>query len=230
MAFLPAIRAAWPHTIPIMTGYICMGAAFGILLESQGYNFLWAAFMAVTIYAGAMQFVAVGILSAPFAPLSAVLVTLMVNARHVFYGFSLFDRFKGYGRGKAYMIFGLTDETFSLLCGVPPPPGLDEGDFYLAMTGLNHLYWIIGCTLGAFLGSSLSFDPRGIDFVMTALFTAIVVEQLRAHQNRIPALIGFLAPALSLLLFGPDHFMPPAMTLVVLALSMARRRLEGSFS
>lgn len=225
-AIAAAVKAAWPHTIPVLTGYIFMGGAFGILLQSQGYNFLWAALMAVTIYAGAGQFVAVGILGGAFAPLSAVLITLMVNARHVFYGFSLLDRFKEYGRARAYLIFGLTDETFSLLCSVPPPPHVSGRDFYLAITVLDHLYWISGCTLGAIAGSSLTFDPRGIDFVMTALFAAILVEQLRTPRNRVPALIGFVGPALCLPVFGPGHFMIPAMGLVVLGLSMARRRLE----
>ena len=224
--FTDALKAAWPHTVPVLTGYLFMGAAFGILLQSQGYNYLWAALMAVTIYAGAGQFVAVGILSGPFAPVSAMLITLMVNARHVFYGFSLLDRFKKYGRAKAYLIFGLTDETFSLLCSASPPPHIRPRDFYLAITILDHLYWISGCTLGALAGSRLSFDPKGIDFVMTALFVAIVVEQLRLPQNRVPALIGLLGSAACLVIFGPNHFMLPAMALVALGLSAARKHLE----
>lgn len=219
-------RAAFPYTIPVMTGYLFMGAAFGILLQSQGYNYLWAALMAVTIYAGSGQFVAVGILSEPFAPLNAMLITLMINARHVFYGFSLLDRFKGYGKSKAYLIFGLTDETFSLLCSAAPPPGVEPRAFYLAITILDHIYWISGCVIGAVVGSRLSFDPKGIDFVMTALFVAILVEQWRLPQNRLPALIGLGGTAICLILFGPQHFMLPAMALVVLALSLGRGFME----
>jgi 4-azaleucine resistance transporter AzlC len=204
-----------------------MGSAFGILLESQGYNFIWAAFMAMSIYAGAGQFVAVGILGAPFAPLSAIMITLMVNARHIFYGFSMLDSFKKYGKSKAYMIFGLTDETFSLLCSTAPPPEVPERDFYLAITILDQLYWISGCTLGGLLGSRLTFDPKGIDFVMTALFAAILVDQWRAPQNRVPAMIGLVGPSLCLMLFGPNNFMIPAMIVVVLGLSLARKRLES---
>ena len=219
-------RAAFPYTIPVMTGYLFMGTAFGILLQSQGYDYLWALLMSITIFAGAMQFVAVGILSDSFAPLSAFLITLMVNARHVFYGFSMLDLFKSCGRVRPYLIFGLTDETFSLLCSLPPPPGISRGSFYLAITLLNHSYWISGCVIGALLGSRLSFDPKGIDFVMTALFVAIFVEQWRQPQNRPPALIGLGGTALCLVIFGPTHFILPSMGLVVLALTLGRSFME----
>ena len=223
-------KAAFPFTIPVMTGYIFMGMAFGILLQSQGYNYLWALLMSVTIFAGAMQFVAVGILSEPFSPLSAFLITLMVNARHVFYGFSMLDLFKDCGRAKPYLIFGLTDETFSLLCTLPPPAGVSRGGFYLALTLLNHSYWISGCVIGAILGSRLSFDPKGIDFVMTALFVAIFVEQWRLPRNRPPALVGLFGTALCLIIFGPNHFILPAMGLVVLALTLGRSYMERRLS
>ena len=219
-------RAAFPFTIPVMTGYLFMGMAFGILLESQGYGYLWALLMSVTVFAGAMQFVTVGILSDPFAPLSVFLMTLMVNARHVFYGFSMLDLFKDCGRAKPYLIFGLTDETFSLLCTLPPPPGVSRGSFYLAITLLNHSYWISGCVIGALLGSHLSFDPKGIDFVMTALFVAIFVEQWRRPQNRPPALIGLGGTALCLMVFGPGHFILPSMAVLVAALTVGRDFME----
>lgn len=213
-----------------MTGYLFMGAAFGILLQSQGYNYLWALLMSVTIFAGAMQFVAVGILSEPFSPLSAFLMTLMVNARHVFYGFSMLDLFKDCGPAKPYLIFGLTDETFSLLCTLPPPPGVSRGGFYFALTLLNHSYWISGCVIGALLGSRLAFDPKGIDFVMTALFVAIFVEQWRRPHNRPPALVGLFGTAICLIIFGPNHFILPAMGLVVLALTLGRSYMEKRLS
>lgn len=219
-------KAAFPYTIPVMTGYLFMGMAFGILLQSQGYDYLWALLMSVTIFAGAMQFVAVGVLTEPFSPLSVFLLTLMVNARHVFYGFSMLDRFKGCGRAKPYLVFGLTDETFSLLCTTAPPPGVSRSGFYLAMTLLNHSYWISGCVIGALLGSRLTFDPKGIDFVMTALFVAIIVEQWRLPQNRPPAVVGFFSTALCLVLFGPNHFILPAMGLLVLLLTLGRAFME----
>lgn len=224
-----AFRAAFPHTIAVMTGYLFMGMAFGILLQSQGYSHWWALFMSVVIYAGAMQFVAVDVLTSPFAPFSAFVLTLMVNARHVFYGFSLLDIFKGFGRLKGYLIFGLTDETFSLICSVPPPPAISRDRFYLALTILDHIYWISGCTLGAFLGSRFSFNTRGIDFVMTALFVAILVEQWRQSRNRPPALVGLAATGLCLFLFEPENFILPAMALVVLLLILGRSFMEGRF-
>lgn len=223
------LKAAFPHTIPVMTGYLFMGAAFGILLESQGYNFLWAALMSLTIYAGAGQFVTVGLLAAPFAPVSAFLIILMVNARHVFYGFSMLDRFREAGRAKPYLIFGLTDETFSLLCSVPPPPGISPNAFYLAITLLDQSYWVVGCVTGALVGSSLSFNPAGIDFVMTALFVAIFVEQWRSVRNRIPGLIGLLGSTACLAVFGAGHFILPAMAVLVIALTVGRGPVENRF-
>lgn len=221
-----AIKAAFPPTIPVMTGYLFMGSAFGILLQSQGYGWPWALLMAVTMYAGSGQFVGVGILTSAYNPLNAVIITLMVNARHVFYGFSMLDRFKAFGRVKPFLVFGLTDETFSLHCSVTPPPGLPQRRFWLALTELDHLYWVTGCTAGALLGSQLTFDPRGIDFVMTALFVAIVTEQLRDRRNAWPAAIGLVCPALCLALLGPDNFMLPAMAAVAGCLTLLRRKLE----
>ena len=225
-ARLGPFQAAFPYTVPVLTGYLFMGMAFGILLQSQGYGCAWAALMSLTIFAGAMQFVAVGILCEPFAPLSAFLITLMVNARHIFYGFSMLGPFKSCGKAKSYLIFGLTDETFSLICSTTPPPGINRSSFYLAITLLNHSYWIGGSVIGSLLGSYLVFDPQGIDFIMTALFVAIFVEQWRQPINRPPALIGAIGTALCLFVFGPDHFILPAMCLVVLALTIVRSLME----
>lgn len=218
--------AAFPYTIPVMTGYLFMGMAFGILLETRGYGPAWAGLMSVLIYAGSMQFVAVNVLAEAFAPLAAFFLTLMVNARHVFYGFSLLDKYRGLGRIKPYLVFALTDETFSLLCSIPPPAGLNRGAFYLAVSALNHSYWITGCVTGALLGASLSFDVQGLDFVMTALFVAIFVEQWRSPRNRRPGLAGLAATALCLAIIGPRHFILPAMALLIAGLSVSRRALE----
>lgn len=221
-----ALKAAFPHTIAVMTGYLFMGAAFGILLASQGYSFLWAGLMSITIFAGSMQFVAVNLLAGPFAPLSAFIMTLMVNARHIFYGFSMLDKYKNVGRARGYLMFGLTDETFSLLCSIAPPPGINRTAFYLSVTFLNHCYWITGCIAGGLLGAGLSFNVQGIDFVMTALFVAIFTEQWRQRENRLPALTGLFGSAICLAIFGPSHFILPAMGTLVAALTFGRPQLE----
>ncbi|MCL2112224.1 MAG: AzlC family ABC transporter permease [Clostridiales bacterium] len=221
-----AIKAAFPYTIPVLTGYLFLGIAFGVLLQSSGFGFLWAGFMSVTIFAGAMQFVAVSLMTEPFAPLSVFLVTLMVNARHLFYGFSMLEKLRGIGKYKPYIVFGMTDETFTLLYSTEPPKDVSRGTFYFFITLLNHCYWIGGGIIGALLGSQLRFDMTGIEFVMTAFLTAIVVEQLRAKHNRIPCIIGLVASAICLLVFGPERFLLPAMAALIVVLTIARSPLE----
>jgi len=220
------VRAAFPYTIPVLTGYLFMGMAFGMLLASKGYGALWACLMAVFIFAGSMQFVAVGLLAAGFDPLTSFLMTLMVNARHVFYGIPMLERFKHYGKAKYYMIFGLTDETFSLLVSTKPPPGVSEKWFYFSITALDHSYWIAGCTLGGLLGSALPINTRGIDFVMTALFVVIFLEQWKEKKNRTPALIGLGVSVLCRVVFGPQWFILAAMVVLVLIFVLARNPLE----
>ncbi|MGD9559617.1 MAG: AzlC family ABC transporter permease [Oscillospiraceae bacterium] len=221
-----AVRAAFPHTIPVLTGYLFMGMAFGILLASKGYGALWAFFMALFIFAGSMQFVAVALMAGGFDPLSAFLLTLMVNARHIFYGIPMLERFKHYGKARFYMIFALTDETFSLMCSTQPPPGVDEKRFYLSIAALDHSYWVTGCTLGGLIGSAMPVNTTGIDFVMTALFTVIFIEQWRQKQNRTPALIGLGVSVLCRVVFGPQWFILAAMAVLVLIFSLGRTPLE----
>jgi 4-azaleucine resistance transporter AzlC len=220
------ISAAFPHTIPVLTGYIFMGAAFGILLAGKGFGPIWAFVMALTIYAGSGQFVAVGLLASGFDPFSIFLVTLMVNARHVFYGISMLERFKGYGKSKYYMIFALTDETFALHCSAKPPAGMNAERFYLAISVMDHLYWIIGCTLGGIIGSALPINTTGIDFVMTALFVVIFLDQWKQKQNRTPALIGLGAAIICRLVFGPDWFILACMAVLVVIFSLFKKPIE----
>jgi 4-azaleucine resistance transporter AzlC len=220
------VAAAFPHTIPVLTGYVFMGMAFGILLASKGYGALWAFAMAVTIYAGSAQFVAVGLMAAGFDPLGAFLVTLMVNARHVFYGVSMLERFKSYGKAKLYMIFALTDETFALHCSAKPPKGMSEERFYLAISVLDHLYWIVGCTVGGLIGGAMSINTLGIDFVMTALFVVIFLDQWKKKQNRTPALIGLGASIVCRLVFGPNWFILACMAALVILFSLFKKPLD----
>ena len=222
-----ALRAAFPHTIPVLTGYLFLGFAFGVLLASKGYHVGWAILMSIVIYAGSMQFVAIELLCAPFDPLGAFFMTLMVNARHLFYGVAMIETFRSFGREKPYMIHTLTDETFSLMCSAKPPEGVDQRRFRFFIAMLDQLYWIAGCTLGTVVGSAIVFDSTGIDFVMTALFVVIFVEQWQQRSGRIPALIGVGGSALCLLVFGPDNFLLPAMALILTVLLGARRSLEG---
>ena len=204
-----------------------MGMAFGILLVSKGFAPVWATIMALTIYAGSGQFVAVGLMASGFDPLGAVLVTLMVNARHVFYGISMLERFKKYGKAKYYMIFALTDETFALLSSVQTPAGLDEEKFSLTISILDQSYWVLGCTLGGLIGSAMPINTTGIDFVMTALFVVIFLEQWRVRANRTPALIGLGVSILCRLVFGPEWFILASMAVLVVVFSLSRSRLEG---
>ncbi|MGL4208041.1 MAG: AzlC family ABC transporter permease [Candidatus Adiutrix sp.] len=222
----PTIKAVFPKTIPVMAGYLFMGAAFGILLDSVGYDFKWAALMSLLIYAGSMQFVAVNFFIEPIALSSVFLLTLMVNARHIFYGFSMLEKYKGMGTCKPYLIFSLTDETFTLLSTTTVPKTLGPKHYYLTLSLMNHLYWITGCTVGGLFASKLNINIEGLEFVMTALFVAIFVEQLRNPANHIPALTGLAAPGLCLMLFGPTQFIIPSMVLMVILLTFLRPVIE----
>lgn len=222
--------AAFPHTIPVLTGYVFMGMAFGVLLASKGFGSGWAFLMGVTIYAGSGQFVAVGLMASGFDPMAAFVVTLMVNIRHLFYGISMLGRFRPYGKAKWYMIFALTDETFALHLSANPPEGMKEEKFYLVISILDHIYWIVGCTLGGILGSALSISTTGIDFVMTALFVVIFLGQWKQKQNRTPALIGLGASLVCRVIFGPDWFILASMAAMVVIFSLFKKPISQELS
>lgn len=223
---MKALKAAFPYTLPVMTGYLFLGMAFGILLDSKGYPFGWAILMSVFIYAGSMQYVAINLLTMAFNPVNAFLMTLMVNARHLFYGLSLLGKYSETGKKKPYLMFGLTDETFSILCATNPPQGVDRGWFMFFVTLLNQSYWITACALGGVLGSMVSFNTKGIDFVMTALFVVIFLEQWKSQKQHAPALIGIGTTVLCLLIFGPNQFIIPSMALMIAVFSVFRKPLE----
>lgn len=223
----PALRAAFPHTLPILTGYLALGIAYGILLSAKGYGVGWAFLSSLCIYAGSMQFVAASMVTLGFHPLSACLMTLMVNARHIFYGVSMLERYRGIGKCKPYLIFGLSDETFSLVCSTDPPEGISRSWFYLWITLLNHSYWVAASVIGSMIGSWISFDTAGIDFVLTAMFVVIFLDQWRTTKRHGPVLIGLGASLLCLLVLGPDDFLIPSMLLMLVIVTLFRRRLEG---
>lgn len=221
-----ALKAAFPFTIPVLTGYLFLGTGFGILMNSKGYDLGWTILMSVCIFAGSIQYVAVTLLTSVFNPLYALLLTLLINARHLFYGISMLERFKGAGRLKPYLIFGLTDETFSLLSTTDPPEGIERKWFMFFVTLLDHSYWVIGSAIGGLLGYIINFDTKGIDFVLTALFVVIFINQWKESKNHIPALMGAAATVLCLILFGQTNFMIPSMILILALLTLIRSRIE----
>ncbi|MBC8535847.1 AzlC family ABC transporter permease [Feifania hominis] len=222
-----ALRAAFPHTIPILTGYLVLGTAFGILITTAGFSIWWAIGTSVFIYAGGVQFLAVSLITLGVSPLYAFLMSIMVNARHLFYGMSSLETFRGTGRYKPYLIFGLTDETFSVICSAKPPEEVDRTLFYFYVTLLDHLYWIGGSAIGGLAGGFLSgLDTTGFDFVLTALFTVIFLNQWRATQNHLPAVVGVAATVLCLVLFGADRFLLPAMGLILLVVTLMQKPMR----
>ncbi len=221
------LRYAFRQTVPVLCGYLFLGLAFGLLLQQAGYGWPWAVLTSVIVYAGSMQFVLVGLLGGGFASLlSVALTTLSVNSRHLFYGLSFLETFRKMGRAKPYMIFSLTDETYSLLCSLQPPKELDADRVRLYIALLDHAYWVAGSAAGAILGSVLPFDLTGIDFAMTALFVVIFVDQWRGAKSRLPAVAGLGFGLLWLVVLGPDRFLLPALVCTVLVLLLCRGTLQ----
>ncbi|NLY71747.1 MAG: branched-chain amino acid ABC transporter permease [Clostridiales bacterium] len=222
-----ALKAAFPHTIPVMTGYLFLGAAYGILMNTKGYGVGWTLFISVFVFAGSMQYVGVTLLTSIFNPIYAFLLTLMVNARHLFYGVSMLEKYQGTGKFKPYLIFGLTDETFSIQCSIEAPEGIDRNWFMFFITLLDHIYWVVGSVIGSLLGYIVNFNTEGLDFVLTALFVVIFINQWKSTRNHIPALVGLLSSIVCLLIFGQDSFIIPAMVLILIVLTIFRNKLEG---
>jgi 4-azaleucine resistance transporter AzlC len=221
-----AARAAFPFTLPIMAGFLFLGMAYGILMRSVGFGPWYPILMSVVIFAGAMQFVAVNLFTQPFAPVNALALTLLVNARHMFYGLSLLDTYREVGKKKWYLIYALCDETFSIACSVEVPDGVDRGWFYFFVSFCNNSYWIIGTAIGAFSGGLLPFDLTGIDFAMTALFLVIFVNRWEAEEHHISSLCGLGVSILCLILFGPDKFIVASMAGMLVILTALRRPID----
>ena len=213
------IRTAFLDTIPVMTGYVFLGFGFGILMHQSGYSVLWAAAMSLFIYAGSMQYMTVSLLTGGAGLLTAALTTLVVNARHLFYGISMVDAYKGAGKKKPYLIFALTDETYSL---VSAGKGADHSYCFLVSL-FDQIWWVSGTLLGSLAGSLLPIKYEGIEFVLTALFVTIFVEQWLSTKNHFPAIVGVAATAVSLLIFGKDVFLIPSMILIAATLVLAKK-------
>jgi 4-azaleucine resistance transporter AzlC len=214
----------------VLTGFLVLGTAFGILMSAKGYGYFWPPFVSLIVFAGSMQFAAVGLLAGGLAPMPLILVTLAVNARHVFYGLSMLEKYRGAGWMKPYLIFGLCDETYAILCGTEPAEGVDKHWFMFFVTLLNQLYWVAGSALGSFIGMMIPFNTAGIDFALTALFVVIFLTQWRDGKGRPAALIGIVCAVICRLLFGAGGFLVPAMLCMLLAVTLLRRPLEKRHS
>ena len=225
---MKTLKQAFYKSIPVLAGYVVLGIGFGILMRNAGYGVLWAAAMSLFIYAGSMQYVGVGLLTGGASVLTTAITTVMVNARHLFYSISMIDKYKNTGKFKPYMIFALTDETYSLLCDGKAPEGVETNLYGFFVSLFNHSYWVIGSVLGNLLGAVLPFSTAGIEFSMTALFVASFTEQWIAAKNRIPALTGLVSTLLCLLVFGRENFLIPAMLLITLALTCLPGRKEAA--
>ena len=225
---LSAIRAAFPHTIPIMAGFLVLGASYGILMAGKGFSFLYPMLMSILIFAGSMEFTMANILVGAFNPAEAFMMAIMINARHIFYGISMVEKYRGLGLKKIYMIFALCDETFSVNFSAEPPTGVDRGLFMFYTSLLDQLYWVIGATVGGIFGSLLPTVPQGFDFAMTAMFVCILLEQLLSGIKNLPSvIIGIAGSLISLLVFGADGFIIPAMGITLLALAAFKRPIDS---
>ncbi len=220
-----ALTAAFPKTIPVLTGFLALGIAYGVLMQTKGYGAIWSLLMSAIAFCGSMQFVAITLLTAVFDPVQAFILSLMVNARHLFYGISLLEKYKGLGKIRGFLIYTLCDETFSIVSSVEPPKGIDRKPFYFFISLLNYLYWVTGSFLGGLLGNVIAFDTRGLDFVLTGLFVVLFLEHWKQKQNRIPGIIGIGVTALALVIFGKDNFIIPAMAMILLALIVERKKI-----
>lgn len=224
--YLKALKAAFPHTIPIFAGFWFLGLTYGIYMNVSGFSFWYPCLMSLTIFAGSVEFVAVNLLLGAFDPLQAFVMTLMINARHLFYGISMLDKYKGTGLKKFYLIFGMCDESFSINYMADIPEDVDKGWFMFFVTLLNHFYWFSGATLGGLFGSLIHFNTEGLDFVMTAMFVVIFMEQWLKDKKHTSAVLGLALSALCLFIFGADDFIIPAMVAILGVLTFARGWLE----
>lgn len=219
------LKYAFLKTVPVLCGYLFLGFAFGLLLQQAGYSAVWSFFSSLLIYAGSIQFVLISFFQTNMALPVVAVMTLLINGRHIFYGLSFLDKFKAMGKMRPYMIFSLTDETYSLLCSEKTPPQYEENTVFFLISLLDQCYWILGSVLGAFAGQIFPFDTTGIDFAMTALFVVIFVEQWLEAKTHLPAVVGVVSAVLCLLIFEPGNFIVPALILSVTVLLLLKHTI-----
>ena len=224
--YLKALKTAFPYTIPIFAGFWFLGLTYGIYMNTAGFSFWYPCIMSLTIFAGSIEFITVNMLVGAFNPLQAFLMTIMINARHLFYGISMLDKYKNTGLKKLYLIFGLCDESFSINYTADIPKDVDRGWFMFFVTLLNHFYWFSGATIGGLLGSVIHFNTQGLEFVMTAMFVVIFMEQWLKEKSHISAYVGLGLSFACLIAFGSDNFIIPAMIAILAVLTLFRKKLE----
>lgn len=213
-AFLPAFK----NTLPVLAGFIPLGMAYGVLMQTKGYGVLWSTLMSAIAFCGSMQFVAITLLTVVFNPIEAFLMSVMVNARHLFYGISMLEKYKGMGKAKFFLMYTLCDETFSISSSVEPPNGISKKPFYIIISALDYLYWVAGTFLGGVLGSFITFNTSGLDFVLTALFVVLFLEQWKSKESRKSGIVGILGALIGLIIFGKDNLVIPAMVIILVIL------------
>ncbi len=218
------LKAAFPHTIPVLLGFLVLGIAYGLLMDSKGYGIMWSVPMSLLCFCGSMQFVAVSLLTTVFDPLQAFILSIMVNARHIFYGISLLEKYKGIGKIKSFLIFTLCDETYSIVSSVTPEEGINKKKFYFLISLLDYSYWSLGTLIGGLFGTLVNFNTEGIDFVLTALFVVLFMEQLKKKENIKFGIIGIICSLLALLIFGSENVVIPAMVFIMLVLIIWRKK------
>lgn len=223
--FKEAFKVAFPHTIPMLTSVPILGITYGVLMGTKGYGVWWSTLMSAIAFCGSMQFAAVPMLTTAFNPFQAFLLSFLVNARHIFYGISMLDKYKGIGKIRGFLIYVLCDETFSVCCTVEPPSKIERKYFYLSVSLLVYSYWVGGTFLGGILGDFIKFNTKGLDFALTALFTVLFLEQWKKPKNRPAAIIGVLCSVVSLFIFGRTNFIIPAMIFMVMILMTGRKKL-----
>lgn len=223
-----SLRHAFRASLPIMAGYGFLGVTYGIYMHELGFSFVYPMLLAVTVYAGSAEFLLGNMLLGSFHPIQAFLMVLMINARHLFYGLSMLDRYKGLGWKKFFLVFGMSDETFALTSSAKIPEGADKGWFLLWITWLDETYWVVGATLGGIIGPYLKFDLRGLDFVLTAMFTAIFADNWLREKNHTSSMSGLFISAFCLLLFGADNFIIPSMAVMLVFLTLYRKRIRSA--
>ena len=221
-----AFKAAFPFTLPIFAGFWFLGISYGIYMNVCGFSWIYPALMSLTIFAGSIEFIVVNLLLGSFNPFQAFILAFIVNARHLFYGISMLDKYRGLGMKKFYLIFGLCDESFSINYTAKIPEDVDSGLFYFWVTFLNQFYWVSGSTLGGIFGSMIKFNTHGLEFILTSLFVVIFLEQFLNENEHLNAFIGFLASLICLLIFGAENFILPSIAVILILLTIFRRKLE----